>query len=412
MDLPLIGILRSSERDIHVLVRYLRRGSSFAPLAFAACIVASCGSNDGDVTDAGTSDANASDQDANVEDSGPHDADVKDAEPCAAPLVLCDGACVDPMTNVDHCGTCGHACGCGSTSCTQGRCDPKVLADKQGGPYTLLAYNDMLYWGADTDRNLSRVSTDGGDATVLYPGRTAIRGIAANPTTLFFSRTVFNIIEAGPIGGGSGGSYTNAREPGASGIAVDATRVYWANATTGGPIRTTTLAAPTSPSTMIDGQDHPTNLVIDADNIYWTTNVAATGTVMRMSKTGGRTTAVALASKQASPFGLAVDATHVYWTNQGDGTVNKVPIGGGAPTAIATGRKFPFYLAVDANFVYWTDRDAGTVEKAPIGGGGAVTQLAVNQQLPLGLAVDASCVYFAVSGTGAVGTGSIRKASK
>ena len=40
---------------------------------------------------------------------------------------------------------------------------------------------------------------------------------------------------------------------------------------------------------------------------------------------------------QSGPWGVAVDATDVDWTSSGDGSVKKVPTGGGAPTTLAAG---------------------------------------------------------------------------
>ena len=77
---------------------------------------------------------------------------------------------------------------------------------------------------------------------------------------------------------------------------------------------------------------------------------------------------------------------YVYWVNQGsatdDGTVNKVPIGGGSVTTLASGRTAPTRSR-------WTTRtstgpnycDDGTVKEVPLGGG-SVTTLASGQDLP------------------------------
>jgi hypothetical protein len=66
------------------------------------------------------------------------------------------------------------------------------------------------------------------------------------------------------------------------------------------------------------------------------------------------------------PEGIAVDSTSVYWTNYGDGTVMKVPTGGGTPTTLASGQGNPYRIAVDPTCVYWTS--GRTVMKAPPSG--------------------------------------------
>jgi hypothetical protein len=120
-----------------------------------------------------------------------------DALECTAAQTLCGDTCADLMTDVSNCGACGHACGCGSTSCTAGICDAHVLAPSQGGPLVLALHDDQLYWGNDADRTVSTMPVTGGTASVLYPGRTQVRGIAFDPARIYFTRFVFNIVESG-----------------------------------------------------------------------------------------------------------------------------------------------------------------------------------------------------------------------
>src|SRR5258708_4582033 len=105
-------------------------GASLAFVVAVGCVVVSCGSDHSSTGDGGIGDAGA--------DVGPGDAG------CAAPHVRCGEQCVDTATDTNNCGICGHTCGCGSTSCTAGMCDPAVLADKQGGPYVLTLSNGQL----------------------------------------------------------------------------------------------------------------------------------------------------------------------------------------------------------------------------------------------------------------------------
>jgi hypothetical protein len=78
-------------------------------------------------------------------------------------------------------------------------------------------------------------------------------------------------------------------------------------------------------------------------------------------------TPVPLASGQNRPYGIAVDSTNVYWLNSGDGTVMKVPIGGGTPETLSSGQQNPATagsaIAVDGTSVYWTGYSSGTVVK-------------------------------------------------
>jgi len=370
--------------------------------SIAVAIVAACGDDPAPSVSA---------PDASDDDAAPSTADTgsvqeRDAGLDAGPdgCVPCGGECVLLDSDPNHCGACGHLCGCGATTCTGGHCDATTLTATSGAPFDLARGGDRLFWGEDVARTLVTMPTAGGDAGVLYSGRPTIRGIALTDTKIVFGRTSFNILEiADRAAGGSSHNFTNHQENGPTGVVIDGDRAYWVNSSTG-LVRTKLVVVDgTDGTTLATAQTNARRIAVDGTSLYWTTNTA-TGTVMQMPKAGG--TPVALASNQNLPYDIEVDDTFVYWTNQGDGAISKVPKTGGNVQVLTTGRSGPLMLSVDATHAYYTT--SSTVEKVPLAGGAPIT-LAAKQDVPAGLAIDDDCVYFVNSSADA---GAIRKVEK
>lgn len=86
---------------------------------------------DADISDSGDADSSEP-EDAEVPDDGdadsgePEDAEVPDGDVCPEDLLACDGACIDPLSDILHCGACDFACPSGGENtvpvCAGGTC--------------------------------------------------------------------------------------------------------------------------------------------------------------------------------------------------------------------------------------------------------------------------------------------------
>lgn len=94
----------------------------------------SSGSPDSDTPAEDTTDTSAGADDSTddgvsvTDDQGAGDTDDEDdaTDPtCAAPRIQCSAACIDPLSDPRHCGSCGTACPPGS-SCLNGTCDDSI----------------------------------------------------------------------------------------------------------------------------------------------------------------------------------------------------------------------------------------------------------------------------------------------
>lgn len=106
-------------------------------------------------------------------------------------------------------------------------------------------------------------------------------------------------------------------------------------------------------------------ITIDSMNVYWASGLA-NGSIWKLPLGGGCPGLVV--SGQALPHGVASDGQNLFFGNQGanpgSGSIIRVPIGGGQTTTIASNQSTPVDVVVDSTNVYWTNAGDGSVWKS------------------------------------------------
>jgi len=298
-------------------------------------------------------------------------------------------------------------------SSSGGEVEPAIFTDVGATGITgIVASKDRVYFSTGAPAGLWWVDKSGGAPTPLGVSATYGISIVGDATNLYYAELggkTASIYEM-PLAGGTPtmlvGDYTYA----SLSLAVDATSVYWAQVSGGGPYAAALMKVPLAggtPTVVLPAlSDETLRFAVNDTTVYWTNDdsqgiesrllaggpivqidpgsaapgVYAFGTWMYYQDAHGNLAQVSTGGgskvfpdkDQAGP--MAFDASHVYWADVHAGNIKKMPLGGGPVTTVATftypeqtGTPYTGAIAVDDTNVYWGIITTGIIMTAPKG---------------------------------------------
>lgn len=141
------------------------------------------------------------------------------------------------------------------------------------------------------------------------------------------------------------------------GIAMDAANIYFTSYWTNSVMRMPLAGGTVTSLTPTLSDSGATGIAVNATSIYW----GASNSALNVTPLAGGAVTT-LVSGEQDPMGVAVDASDVYWTDFYSGSVKKMPLAGGVVTTLVSGSTdYVAGIAVNANSIYYAARDANSV---------------------------------------------------
>jgi sugar lactone lactonase YvrE len=253
------------------------------------------------------------------------------------------------------------------------------------------------------------------DPIVLASGLVTPSGIAVDATNVYFTRYLSGTVDTCPLAGCTGAPKVLSSgndEP--NDVKVDAQNLYWASEGSGiglGTIKKCALPSCTSPTTLANGSIIDW-VAVDATHVYWSSTYDGTAFSCAIAGCGGTPTPIA--SGLTVPWSVAVDATSVYiavWNGSlnapatNGGAIAQCPTSGctGAPASLSSVENEPYQVTVDTDYVYWAGFRDNTIKRcAKTGCPSGATIIASGEGGPSGVAVDDKYVYWTNYASGTV----------
>jgi hypothetical protein len=391
----------------------LHRAAWLVALAACSAWLADC-NNEVVVVDAGSPEASP---------------EADDVQPACS-----DDTSRDPL----NCGRCGHDCLGGA--CTDGECQPVVVASGLVDPTAILLDDTYVYFMTD-DAVYRTTKAPGGPVDQLsdgaYPPDSYFLRFALDDTSIYYVSYYFpygGVLRIPKTGVADGGTFSySVGQP----FAVDDQYVYgvWGAFDDAGTYGTAIVrvAKTVGPDAGASANEvltpplddtYPANtpasyvpllMAVNDASIAWSAQGAAlvgNYDVVLIPKTGVDGGLKPAAVAQSRSTDLALDDTAAFWLTAATGSVKDLPLplapDGSAPTLVAFGQDGLGMLAADDLNVYFCASNTDLVLSCPRSGCGDVPPrspprvIASDQAGAWGVAVDATAIYFTTRRGGTV----------
>lgn len=197
-----------------------------------------------------------------------------------------------------------------------------------------------------------RAPLSGGSSLQVATQPAGTSGIAVDATNVFFTNSLNDSVSYAAKSGGQA-TVVAGGQAACENVEVDAATIYF-TPRNGGALYSVPRGQLATPTALVSLHS-PRGMVIDATEVF----VVGAFELKKVNKNGSNATV--LASGLLRGWGLAADATHLFYTDEQAGKVWSVAKVGGQPRLLAQLQFGPRYIAVDATHVYWTNYGGGTV---------------------------------------------------
>ncbi len=306
---------------------------------------------------------------------------------------------------------------------------PTVLANRFDSVESVVLFNGSIFW--IEGGNLHRMTPEG-TSTIIANGKREVgedvtSDIVVDDSHVYWVDQAENqacsppcnwVIQKIPLDGGAPINLVNA-DIRVDSLKGDAENIYWEEGFSSSKIKlvpkaggTTTVLVdetlngtlPLPPPGFTPGEWHPTGgIALTSSEIIFAVTRNLAYDIKSIPISGGAIRDLASVTTSASyarnsVLDITVNGSDIFWIDNGNGTLNTIPITGGTVVTLISGLTSPGALATNSTTAFWTESGAsigcckvmgeGTVRQIPLTGGTAIT-VADNLDIPQTIAVDA-----------------------